>query len=232
MLRPFDTAVHGEVRSFREDLGVFGKAIGRDLLAGIASVNSNLFRQAPISANAATSAWLASAPAEIREILGDALSSIMKDEPFSLVRANRGRAAPAAAMSIPTKARLAFQQQPPLVTNDVATQIGTVFALPNPVRAGIEAIFQGLVEARDGLFGHAQLCKQAGSTLAGKYDGYLVDKLVSDAGLGKYMVAAQLLVRRLAGLRLLPVSRNMEQLILRQHSLMYEALRRSSDLRQ
>lgn len=207
ILGSFDTAVRAETRKFVEELGGLGAVLGRDLLQARSTLARFGFARhnlAPIDPSLLQ--WLQSAPGEAHEELGDIIRALMSSDPVSVVRGNAGRAQPRAAHGLSAKLRTAYQQRKALITADNVAKLGR---LSSPIgaaaQAALEQEVERILEYRDAVL-LVIYKSQRGKVVADEYDGKSVKEFISDGGLAKSLIGAQLQIRRIMNQQLLPVS--------------------------
>lgn len=216
ILRPADTAIHAEVeRSFEDDLSALGKFLGRNLAEAPRVVAEHLLKGRARPPGDAARQWLAQAPPAAHTILEELTGALMRSHPFSLARALRGRAVASDLLSYSadTLYRLGQAEQDlgnrgRLLDDGTFAKIDRIARMTPNARNDLEWILTTLLEARDGLFGHAQECKKANSLLSARFEGATIKEIIKDAGLAERLVGAQMLVRATTGSRMLPVRRS------------------------
>jgi hypothetical protein len=208
VLRPYDTAIHSESKKFIDDLGELGKSLGSDLVRSHdVLANFGLARTTgPLDPSLAQ--WLASSVPETHDLLGKTISRLLKKRRFRLLCANRGRAVPRLAASFPAPLQAHDQQRHPPLSDSVLTAIAQLSPTTPQLVASLQRTIEQILEFRDGLLSLIYETKN-GQNVKLKCDGAKIKEFIAEEGLKEYMVGAHLLIRRMLGAQLLPVSSTM-----------------------
>lgn len=206
VLRPFDTAVHAEVASFKDDLKALGVRFGQDIASALYLLATCGLARSAAPIHPTLLQWLQSAPVECHTFLGTTTGNLLTTEAVSIVRGNQGRASQQPSTAFSPKVLQQHSRRPPLLNDATIAKLRQIAPLPPNVLPLLQQAMRQILEFRDGLLMLAYEIKRQQSIPPSTQDGKSIGDFLSDNGLNKVMPAIQLYVRRLLGHQMLPVS--------------------------
>lgn len=205
-MQPFDTAVRGEAKSFVDDLRALGGTFGRDLAAAAQALGTSGLARRSVALAPVLLQWLQTAPPETSELLSSMLGKVLADEKILFLRGNQGRAASQPATAFSAASRNSYAQRKPLVDDDNFRLLNAQAPMPAHVLAALRGFFEEVLEFRDALLLLAHEVARNKVVPSASHDGKSVKSFIADTKIKSVIPAVQILVRRLAGRRMLPVS--------------------------